>query len=86
VAAESRPEQERPEGEPQPLEETEAPAFATVRVVDVQRGTGIQDTAWHPELAAGMPCPQCQEHKLKRNRSTVYCGYCRQRWWCKRTT
>jgi hypothetical protein len=70
---------------PLPIEEDEeAAAFVTVRVVDVQRSMGSHDTAWHPELAAGMDCPQCQRHKLKRHRSTVYCGFCRQRWWCKR--
>ena len=75
------------EGEPLPLADDDAaPAYTTVRLVDVQRGEGSwgQDTTWHPELAAGMPCPQCQRHKLKRHRSTVYCGFCKQRWWCKR--
>ena len=73
------------EGEPLPLEEEhEAPQFAHVRLVDVQRSMGSYDTTWHPELAAGMACPQCGDHKLKRHRNTVYCGFCRQRWWCKR--
>jgi hypothetical protein len=48
------------EGAPLPLEEdAEPPAFATVRLVDVQASAGSHDTRWHPELAAGLPCPQC---------------------------
>jgi hypothetical protein len=76
--------EEQDEGIPLPLEEREAPTFATVRVVDVQREMGSHDTRWHPELQAGVKCPRCQQHKLKRQRNAVYCGFCKQRWWSKR--
>ena len=75
------------EGEPLPLdEEHEAPAFATVRLVDVQVSMGSHDTAWHPEMKAGMTCSRCQKHTLKRHKNTVYCGFCKHRWWSKKPT
>jgi hypothetical protein len=79
-------EPELDEGQPLPLdEEHEAPQFATVRVVEVQRGEGwAQDTRWHPEMRAGDKCPQCDRHKLKRHRNTLFCSFCKQRWWSKR--
>jgi hypothetical protein len=67
-----------------PEEEPEAPAFAKVQLVAVQASHGGQDVAWHPELAAGQPCPRGCGYTLKRHRSTVYCGFCKQRWWSKR--
>jgi hypothetical protein len=73
-----------PDGEPLPLDEGPEPRpFTTVRLVDVQASGGTQDLAWHPELAPGLACPQCQEHPLKRHRSTVYCHFCRRRWWSR---
>jgi hypothetical protein len=85
MSAEHR-EPEIDEGQPLPLdEEHEAPQFATVRMVEVRRGEGwAQETRWHPEMRAGQQCPQCERHKLKRHRSTLYCGFCRQRWWSRR--
>jgi hypothetical protein len=72
------------EGLPLPIEETTAPAFATIRLVDSQPSHGAQDLRWHPELSPGMQCPLCREHPLKRHKSTVFCGTCKQRWWSKR--
>jgi ribosomal protein L37AE/L43A len=71
------------EGLPLEVAEGTAPAFATVRLVEIQRSVGTVDLRWHDELREGMACPQCQEHKLKRHKSTVYCGFCRQRWWSR---
>jgi hypothetical protein len=45
---------------------------------------GGHDVSWHPELQAGVMCPQCQRYKLKRHHSTVFCRFCRVRWWSKR--
>jgi hypothetical protein len=84
MASASHADEPPDEGTPLPLEEHEAPVFAQVKVVDVQRGEGwAQDTAWHPEMQAGMACPQCRRYKLKRHHSTVYCWSCKQRWWSK---
>lgn len=88
-------EEQPDEGEPLPLEEREAPVFPTMREVAVARGEGwAQDLAWHDDMQAGMPCPRCvvprlpstrgRVKKLKRHKSTVYCEFCRVRWWSKR--
>jgi hypothetical protein len=74
-----------PDGEPLPLQDDDADGpTLPVQLVEVQAGSGSQDLRWHPELAAGMPCPQCAGHKLKRHHNTLYCSFCRMRWWCKR--
>jgi hypothetical protein len=74
------------EGAPiHPNEEREAPTFAQVRLVPHQRSMGSHDVTWHNELQHGMVCPQCTRYKLKQYRHTVYCHFCRQRWWSKKT-
>jgi len=95
----AEPHEERlDEGQPLPFDdEHEAPQFATVKLVEVQRGEGwAQDTAWHNELQAGMTCPQCylpagaqhkeRKNRLKRHRNTVFCAFCKKRWWSRRST
>jgi hypothetical protein len=74
------------EGEPihPPEEDDAAPAFATVRLVEHQRSMGAHDVAWHHDLQHGMVCPRCERYKLKRHRHTVYCHFCKQRWWSRR--
>jgi hypothetical protein len=80
-----------PQGEGAPLDESlpllpdehEAPQFAMVRLVEV-RPQGQKDaSAWRDELQAGQSCPQCHRYKLKRQRSRVYCHFCRQAWWSR---
>jgi len=81
----SEPQEEaQDEGQVLPLEEADGRAYATIRLVEVQRSMGTQDLGWHPELQAGVKCPQCQKHRLKRWKSTVYCGFCKLRWWSRR--
>jgi hypothetical protein len=80
-----RPEEPRAEineGEPiHPDEDHEAPAFVQVRLVEHQRSMGAHDVTWHNELQHGRVCPRCERYTLKRHRHTVFCHFCRQRWW-----
>lgn len=64
-------------------DDDERPAFTTVRMIEGQVSHGSEDPAWHPELAAGQPCPVCQRYRLRAFRHTVYCHFCRKRWWCQ---
>jgi hypothetical protein len=73
------------EGAPLPFEEeATSRGLGTVRLVDMAPSHGSIDTAWHPELAPGMKCPQCHQRQLKRHKNTVYCDGCRLRWWSRR--
>jgi hypothetical protein len=72
------------EGEVLPLEEHDAPQFATVRLVAVQPAGRAGETAWHNERQTGQTCPVCGRHKLKRAKNRVYCGFCREAWWSKK--
>jgi hypothetical protein len=86
---------ERDETQPEFLEERDAPQFATMRMVDVQRSGRASETRWRDDLQAGTVCPLCvlppspwdkhgRTKRLKRWKSTVYCEFCRIRWWSHR--
>jgi hypothetical protein len=93
---EHRPQEEDvDEGLPLPLDERDAPQFATVQLVVVQRGEGGGDAEWHDEMQEGMVCPVCvlpktawdnggRRKRLKRWHRSVHCEFCHSRWWSRK--
>ena len=71
------------EGMPLLPDDHEAPHFAQVKLVEVQCQGLEAAAAWHDEMHAGQKCPQCRKYTLKRQRSRVYCHFCRHAWWSR---
>ena len=71
------------EGAPVLPDDHEAPQFATVRLVEVQRQGQEEASAWQDAMQGSQACPLCRRYKLKRQKSRVYCHFCRHAWWSR---